>query len=299
MHGLAATATTGSLTMQGWAATATTGSLTMQGLAATATTGSLIFLAARYTRRHHSPILNKYVNQRVSFPQVRFITKLELSANSRSPREIAPLSASSKHLSGHGWPPFDDGFGRRRRPRQRPSKPAFKDDFFKIKLPNIAERPEWWWRTLACIPYLISLQVSDVGIYVRPFLEKYDATGNIIKFIPGAITRWPRWFFMQYCYLGCTFLVKNKELPHFFRFHVIMGILLETALQIIWCTSDFFPLIHSRGRLAMYYETAMGFAYICLLLECIRCALAGVYPQIPFVADAASIHTRDTTRVKR
>lgn len=60
-------------------------------------------------------------------------------------------------------------------------------------------------------PYLISLQVSDVGIYVRPFLEKYDATGNIIKFIPGAITRWPRWFFMLYCYLGCTFLVKTEE----------------------------------------------------------------------------------------
>ncbi|CAN6853305.1 unnamed protein product [Brassica oleracea var. botrytis] len=270
-----------------------TGKEIMQGLVATATTGSLIFLAPRYTRRHHSPILNKYVNQRVSFPRFDSLPKLQLSANSRSPREIAPLSASSKHLSGHGLPPFDDGFGRRRR-RQRPFEPAFND-----KLPKIAERPEWWWRTLACIPYLISLQVSDVGIYVRPFLEKYDATGNIIKFIPGAITRWPRWFFMLYCYLGYTFLVKNKEVPHFFRFHVIMGMLLETGLQIIWCTSDFFPLIHSRGRLAMYYETAIGFAYICVLLECIRCALAGVYPQIPFVTDAASIHTRDTTKVKR
>ncbi|KAF3566652.1 hypothetical protein DY000_02010934 [Brassica cretica] len=220
----------------------------MQGLVATATTGSLIFLAPRYTRRHHSPILNKYVNQRVSFPRFGSLPKLQLSANSRSPREIAPLSASSKQLPGHGLPPFDDGFGRRRR-RQRPFEPAFND-----KLPKIAERPEWWWRTLACIPYLISLQVSDVGIYVRPFLEK---------------------------------------------FHVIMGMLLETGLQIIWCTSDFFPLIRSRGRLAMYYETAMAFAYICLLLECIRCALAGVYPQIPFVTDAASIHTRDTTKVKR
>ena len=94
-----------------------TGKEIMQGLVATATTGSLIFLAPRfgfllsplfdiiissclpfcghdfrYTRRHHSPILNKYVNQRVSFPRFDSLPKLQLSANSRSPREIAPLS---------------------------------------------------------------------------------------------------------------------------------------------------------------------------------------------------------------
>ncbi|KAG2330776.1 hypothetical protein Bca52824_001956 [Brassica carinata] len=164
----------------------------------------------------------------------------------------------------------------------------------------MAERPEWWWRTLACIPYLISLQISDVGFYVQPFLEKYDAI-DMIKFIPGALTRWPSWFFMLYCYLGCKFVVENKKLPHYFRFHVMMGILLESALQIIGITSNFFPLIHSnsKGRLGMYYWMAIGFVYICLLLECIRCALAGVYPQIPFVTDAASIHTFETTKVKR
>ncbi|KAJ0264996.1 Protein TIC 20-IV [Hirschfeldia incana] len=275
----------------------------MQRFAATTTAatnrGSVTFLA---TRKEHSPILNKHVNQRVSFPNFDLFSKLNLSAKSisqRCPREIAPLSAtatpmdfasaSSNQLFSHGLPPLAAGFGRRQRPLE-PAR-AFKDDFFKIKLPKILERPEWWWRTLACIPYLISLQISDVGFYVQPFLEKYDVIGDMIYFIPGAINRWPSWFFMLYCYLGYMFVVKNKELPHYFRFHMMMGMLLETALQIIWCTSNFFPLIHFKGRLGMYYWMAIGFTYICLLLECIRCALAGIYAQIPFVTDAASIHT--------
>ncbi|ESQ38012.1 hypothetical protein EUTSA_v10028869mg [Eutrema salsugineum] len=268
----------------------------MQGLAATTNRGSLTFIAPR----NHSPIPKKYVNPRVCFPKFDSLPKLGLSASSNSqrcPREIAPLSAmdfaaeaaSTNQLFAHGLPPLAPGLRRRRRPLE-PAR-AFKDDFFKIKLPKIAERPEWWWRTLACVPYLISLQISDVGFYVQPFLEKHDAIGDMIYFIPGAINRWPSWFFMAYCYLGYMWVVKNKELPHYFRFHMMMGMLLETALQIIWCTSNFFPLIHFKGRFGMYYWMAIGFTYICLLLECIRCALGGVYAQIPFMTDAASIHT--------
>jgi len=239
----------------------------------------------------------------VFFPNVDSSAKLRLSASSisrRCPREIAPLSAtasvdfaaaatSSNQLFANGLPPLAPGLRRHRRPIE-PARVA-KDDFFKIKLPKIAERPEWWWRTLACVPYLISLQISDVGFYVQPFLEKHDAIGDMIYFIPGAINRWPTWFFMVYCYLGYMWVVKNKELPHYLRFHMMMGMLLETALQVIWCTSNFFPLIHFKGRFGMYYWMAIGFTYICLLLECIRCALAGVYAQIPFMTDAASIHT--------
>ncbi|AEE82306.1 Protein -IV [Arabidopsis thaliana] len=272
----------------------------MQGLAATTTNrGSLTFLAPR----NHSPISKKFVNPRVFFPNVDSSAKLRLSASSisrRCPREIAPLSAtasvdfaaaatSSNQLFANGLPPLAPGLRRHRRPIE-PARVA-KDDFFKIKLPKIAERPEWWWRTLACVPYLISLQISDVGFYVQPFLEKHDAIGDMIYFIPGAINRWPTWFFMVYCYLGYMWVVKNKELPHYLRFHMMMGMLLETALQVIWCTSNFFPLIHFKGRFGMYYWMAIGFTYICLLLECIRCALAGVYAQIPFMTDAASIHT--------
>ncbi|CAH2071804.1 unnamed protein product [Thlaspi arvense] len=273
----------------------------MQGLAATTNCSSRSF----FVPRSHSSTLKKYVNPRVSFSQFDSSAKLKLSASSisqRCPLEIVPLSAtssmdfaveapsSSHQLFAHGLPPLGRGLRRQRRPVVEPARAA-KDDFFKIRLPKIAERPEWWWRTLACVPYLISLQISDVGFYVQPFLERHDAIGDMIYFIPGAINRWPSWFFMAYCYLGYMWVVKNRELPHFLRFHMMMGMLLETALQIIWCTSNFFPLIHFKGRLGMYYWMAIGFTYICLLLECIRCSLAGIYAQIPFITDAAAIHT--------
>ncbi|CAN8308563.1 unnamed protein product [Cochlearia groenlandica] len=270
----------------------------MQGLAAATTTtygGSVTFLPPR----NHSFFPKKFVNPRVCFSNFDKSKKLRLSSSSisqRRLRQIVPVSEDSSsssssfnQLFAHGLPPLARGLRRHRKPLE-PAR-AFKDEFFKIKLPKIAERPEWWWRTLACVPYLISLQISDVGFYLQPFLEKHDAIGDMIYFIPGAINRWPHWFFMVYCFLGYTWIVKNKDLPHYLRFHMMMGMLIETALQIIWCTSNFFPLIHFKGRFGTYYWMVIGFTYICLLLECIRCALAGVYAQIPFMTDAASIHT--------
>lgn len=49
---------------------------------------------------------------------------------------------------------------------------------------------------------------------------------------------------------------------------MIMGMPLETAMQIIWRTSEFFPLINFNGR------------------------LDGTYPQIPIISDAAYMHSR-------
>ncbi|XP_010522643.1 PREDICTED: protein TIC 20-IV, chloroplastic isoform X2 [Tarenaya hassleriana] len=259
----------------------------MQGLAAATGSNFLPFLAPRdkklFWKKH--PKSSVHLSNLSSPAQVR------LSASSipqSNLQEIGPLSASNQ-LFAHGLPSLRPGLARHRRPLE-PVR-AYANDFFKIKLPKTMEKPEWWWRTLACVPYLISLQISDVGYYLQPFLERHDAIGDMIYFIPGAITRWPTWFFMAYCYIGYLWVIKNKDLPHYFRFHVMMGMLLETALQIVWCTSNFFPLIHFKGRLGMYYWAAIGFTYICLLLECIRCALAGVYAHIPFVRDAAFIHT--------
>ncbi|XWS68583.1 hypothetical protein CRYUN_Cryun04dG0102900 [Craigia yunnanensis] len=45
---------------------------------------------------------------------------------------------------------------------------------------------------------------------------------------------------MIYCYFGYTGIVKNKDWPHFIRFHRMMGMLLETALHLIWYTGNFF-----------------------------------------------------------
>ncbi|XP_022742441.1 protein TIC 20-IV, chloroplastic-like [Durio zibethinus] len=168
---------------------------------------------------------------------------------------------------------------------------AYKDDIFKFRYPVITQKPEWWWRTLAAVPYLIALQISDTGYFLQPFLEHYETFENLVYFVPGAIKRLPPWFTMIYCYIGYIAIVKNKECPHFIRFHLMMGMLLETALQLIWYTSNFFPLIHYNGRFGMHFWAGIGILYIFALLECVRCALGGKYAHIPFVSDAAYIHT--------
>uniref|UniRef100_A0A6N2L2Q0 Protein TIC 20 n=1 Tax=Salix viminalis TaxID=40686 RepID=A0A6N2L2Q0_SALVM len=123
--------------------------------------------------------------------------------------------------------------------------------------------------------------MEDTGYFIQPFIEHYDVLGDLIYFVPGAITRLPVWFSMIYCYFAYIGIVKNKDVPHFFRFHLMMGMLLETGLQILWNTSNFFPLIHYNGMFAMHYWAGVGLAYIVILLQCIRCALAGGYAHLP------------------
>lgn len=178
----------------------------------------------------------------------------------------------------------------RRRISPSPLRAAARD-VFGFRLPVMTEKPEWWWRTLACIPYIIALQISDVGFYLHPFSEHYELFENLIYFVPGAITRLPSWFILVYCYIAYIGIVKNKDLPHFFRFHLMMGMLLETALQIVWYTCNFMPLIHYNGRFGMHFWAGVGFAFITVLLQCIRCAVAGSYVQLPLISDAAFIHT--------
>ncbi|XP_021279811.1 protein TIC 20-IV, chloroplastic-like isoform X2 [Herrania umbratica] len=175
--------------------------------------------------------------------------------------------------------------------RSRSSPRAYKDDIFKFDYPVITKKPKWWWRTSACVPYLIALQISDTGYFVHPLAEHYEIFESLVYFVPGAIKRLPPWFSMIYCYIGYIGIVKNKDWPHFFRFHLMMAMLLETALLLIWYTSNFFPLIHYNGKFGMHFWAGIGFFYIFTLLICVRSALGGKYARIPFVSDAAYIHT--------
>ncbi|KAF2318267.1 hypothetical protein GH714_004011 [Hevea brasiliensis] len=146
-------------------------------------------------------------------------------------------------------------YGIPRLPVQRSSSDlprAYKNEFFRLPFPLLDEKPEWWWRTLACLPYLIALQLSDAGYFLQPFLEHHDYFQDLIYFVPGAVSRLPPWFTMLYYYIAYIGIVKNKEWPHF------LGV---------------------------------GLAYILVLLQCVRCALAGGYAHIPGISDAALIHT--------
>ncbi|TYJ40363.1 hypothetical protein E1A91_A04G135700v1 [Gossypium mustelinum] len=174
-----------------------------------------------------------------------------------------------------------------------PSFPrACKDDISKIRNPEKTEKPEWWLRTLACGPYLLALHISDAGYFLHPFLEHYEMFGNLIYFVPGAINRLPPWFSRIYCYFGYAGIVKNKALSRYIRIHLMMGMLLETAFKLIWYTGNFLPLTLFNGNFVMHFWAGIGIGYIFVLLECVRCALAGKYAHIPVISNAAYIHTR-------
>ncbi|XP_024004886.1 protein TIC 20-IV, chloroplastic [Eutrema salsugineum] len=134
--------------------------------------------------------------------------------------------------------------------------------------------------------------MSEIGFFMQPFLEQHGGTvrETMTNLIPGAASKLQHNFFMAYCILVFAWM-KNRNLPQYFRFHMIMGVLLDSAMQIIWHTSELFPLINCNGRLAMYHHMVVGINYMCVLLECLRCAMAGRYPQIPIVSDTAYIQS--------
>ncbi|GFQ06563.1 protein tic 20-i chloroplastic [Phtheirospermum japonicum] len=174
---------------------------------------------------------------------------------------------------------------------QRPSPPrASKDVPQSYRFPPMTEKPRWWWRTLACLPYLMPLHetwmYAETAYHLHPFLEDFEFL--TYPFL-GALGKLPSWFLMAYFFVAYLGVVRRKEWPHFFRFHVVMGMLLEIALQVIGTVSRWMPLAWYWGKVGMHFWTAVAFAYLFTVLECLRCALAGMYADVPFVCDAAYI----------
>ncbi|KAF2310015.1 hypothetical protein GH714_006202 [Hevea brasiliensis] len=178
-------------------------------------------------------------------------------------------------------------------PRQRRSHVcprASKDVPYSFRYPPMTKKPRWWWRTLACLPYLMPLHetwmYAETAYHLHPFLEDFEFL--TYPFL-GAIGSLPSWFLMAYFFVAYLGVVRRKEWPHFFRFHVVMGMLLEIALQVIGTVSRWMPLAVYWGKVGMHFWTAIAFAYLFTVLECIRCALAGMYADVPFACDAAYI----------
>ncbi|KAK8617417.1 hypothetical protein V6N13_080333 [Hibiscus sabdariffa] len=158
-------------------------------------------------------------------------------------------------------------------------------------LPVTTKKPEWWWRTLACVPYLIALQISDIGFFLQPFLAHYGMVENLISFVPGAMNGFHPWLLIIERYFGYKWIVKSKYLPPFIRFHAMMGLLLRNSFQLVWYTTKLFPFMQYNGMFGMHFWVAIVLCFILVLLECVRCALAGKYAHIPFVSDVAYAHT--------
>lgn len=128
---------------------------------------------------------------------------------------------------------------------------------------------------------------AETAYHLHPFLEEFEFLTYPFLEVIGKL---PSWFLIAYFLVAYLGIVRRKEWPHFFRFHVVMGMLLEISLQVIGTISRrWLPRAVYWGKVGMHFWTAFAFAYLFTILESMRCALAGMYNDIPFVSDAAYI----------
>nr|XP_007135703.1 hypothetical protein PHAVU_010G151100g [Phaseolus vulgaris]ESW07697.1 hypothetical protein PHAVU_010G151100g [Phaseolus vulgaris] len=154
-----------------------------------------------------------------------------------------------------------------------------KDVPTSFRYPPMTKKPQWWWRSLTWM-------YAETAYNLHPFLECFEFYTYPFLMAIGSL---PSWFLMAYFFVAYLGIVRRKEWPHFFRFHVVMGMLLEIALQVIGTVSRWMPLSLYWGKFGMHFWTAVSFGYLFTVLESIRCALVGMYADIPFICDAAYI----------
>ncbi|KAL6994367.1 Protein TIC 20-I, chloroplastic [Sarracenia purpurea var. burkii] len=167
---------------------------------------------------------------------------LHLAAASR------PLLIGDQGSLPHAMPMLP----RRQRPFLAPR--ASKDVPYSFRYPAMTKKPRWWWRALACLPYLMPLHetwmYAETAYHLHPFLEDFEFL--TYPFL-GAIGRLPSWFLMAYFFVAYLGIVRKKEWPHFFRFHVVMGMLLEIALQVIGTVSRWMHLATHWSKHGMHF----------------------------------------------
>ncbi|GAA0156780.1 hypothetical protein LIER_43379 [Lithospermum erythrorhizon] len=160
--------------------------------------------------------------------------------------------------------------------------------------PKMTEKPEWFWRSIAS------------GFYLKPLLQFgaygiFDPAYKVCKTLKNFgeltwepyirfIACFPQWLWYVY-QAAIYFAVRRKELPHYLRFHMINGLLIDVGLEIFVYVNRWFPYSWLWSKVGMHVLTAVGIAYVLTILECIRGALIGMYPHAPFLSQASSIHT--------
>ncbi|PSS05002.1 Protein TIC 20-I like [Actinidia chinensis var. chinensis] len=179
--------------------------------------------------------------------------------------------------------------------RQRPilTPRASKDDVPTggFRYPAMTRKPRWWWRVLACLPYLLPFHetwmYAETAYHLHPFFEDFEFL--TLPFLES-LSLLPSWFLIAYFIIAYLCVVRRKEWPHFLRFNVAMGLLMELSLQITGIvTRRWMPKAVYWGKLGMHFWTFFGFAFLFTVIECVRCTLVGKYADVPFVSDAAYI----------
>ncbi|KAL5196735.1 hypothetical protein ABZP36_000247 [Zizania latifolia] len=186
-----------------------------------------------------------------------------------------------------GIPPLST----RHNQRRRPEVSCRASPLASFSYPELTSKPRWWWRTLACVPYLLPLHnmwsYADVIYQLHTYLQGFSLLYTFID----TMTLCPGWLFLVIFMTVYFFVVRRKWSPHFLRFHVILAILLDTGSQAVATMCTWMPSIVYQGKPMQYFWMAIAFIQIFTVLECMRCALAGMYPNVPFISHTAFIHS--------
>ncbi|CAI6000500.1 unnamed protein product [Closterium sp. NIES-64] len=160
--------------------------------------------------------------------------------------------------------------------------PAFKG------FPPMQTRPAWYWRIAAVVPYLLPLCeawiYSETAQSLFHFLFTYEQLCQPFLMLLGLL---PSWFMLAYFFGAYLGVVRNNRWPHFLRFHVVTGMLLEIILQVVGTLNDWIPKSIYWGKIGAHFWLAIAVAFIFIVLECIWCAIRGTYADVPFISDAA------------
>ncbi|KAL9263634.1 TIC 20-I, chloroplastic-like protein [Drosera capensis] len=168
--------------------------------------------------------------------------------------------------------------------------PSTVVQFFKLKFkyPPMTKKPEWYWRFLAALPYLIPIhetwQHAETAYHLFPFLETFEL---LTMPFYRSLQRFPTFTFYVYFICAYIFIVRGTILPHFLRFHVLMGMLVSITIHIFGEIWKSLPISLYWGKVGAHFWTAVAFGHLLTCLVCLGCALNGKYADVPGLADAA------------
>jgi hypothetical protein len=138
------------------------------------------------------------------------------------------------------------------------------------------------------VPYLMPLSetwmYAETAYSLHAFLEDYEFCTYPFLILIGSL---PSWFLLAYFFGAYLGVVRNNRWPHFLRFHVVTGMLLEIIVQVIGTVNDWVPQALYWGKFGAHYWLAISFAFLFIVIDCIRCALSGMYADVPFLSDAS------------
>jgi len=161
----------------------------------------------------------------------------------------APCSRSRG--KGETQPPTSCG------PKTGSDVPAFKG------FPPMQTRPAWYWRIVAVIPYFLPLfegwLYSESAITVYAPLFHYKVLCSPIVNVFAIL---PSWFLLAYFLAAYLGVVRNNRWPHFLRFHVVMGMLMEIILQVR-STSSYTTLYPPHAPIPSIPTTARPHSVLC------------------------------------